>query len=189
MLMRLGTVEFDVFPFNTHEYSRDAATDYAKKAVVGAREILEYVGEGEEKYTISGKLITKRLGGLGTLAELHALRQSGIAQFLMRGDGMALGWFVIESVGGSVRPLAVRKPVRMKVLAETVTVSGDGVTIDLLVWRKFRRPMPGLVEKILDTNFGLAKLGPILPLGTVVTIPETELNPLRRDPATILLWD
>ena len=98
MLMQLGTLAFEVYPFNTHEYSREAATDYARKPVVGAREILEYVGEGEETYSISGRLITKRLGGLSELAELHALRKSGVPQFLMRGDGKALGWFVIENV-------------------------------------------------------------------------------------------
>ncbi len=98
MLMQLGSVTFDVAPFNTHEYTRSSATDFARKDVVGARKPLEYVGEGEETYQIMGKLLPKRLGGLNEMAELHAMRQSGIALFLMRGDGMSLGWFAIESV-------------------------------------------------------------------------------------------
>ena len=63
---------------------------------------------------------------------------------------------------------------------ETVTVRGDGITLSLLVWRRFRKPMPGLVEQILDLNQGLAALGPVLPIGTRVDIPipiEVEAAP------------
>ena len=45
-----------------------------------------------------GRLLPKRIGGLSELAELHAMRQAGVAMFLMRGDGRPLGWFAIEKV-------------------------------------------------------------------------------------------
>ena len=54
---------------------------------------------------------------------------------------------------------------------ETYIVEGDGVALDLMVWRRFRRPMPGLVERVLAINPGLADAGPLLPAGTKVTIP------------------
>ena len=47
--------------------------------------------------------------------------------------------------------------------------------------------MPGLVEKILDRNPGLAGAGIVLPLGTVLDIPvPTPREPQLLDP--IRLW-
>lgn len=54
---------------------------------------------------------------------------------------------------------------------ELVSVEGDDVTVPLIVWRRFKRPMPGLVERIYDMNPGLADLGPVLPYGTGLSMP------------------
>ena len=75
----------------------------------------------------------------------------------------------------------------MSEIKETVTVAGDVVTVSLIVWRRFKRPMPGLVETIFDINPGLADLGPFLPVGTVFTMPiPTPREPVILDP--IKLW-
>jgi len=72
-------------------------------------------------------------------------------------------------------------------LTETITVQGEGITVSRLIWRRFHRPMPGLVERVLDMNPGLADLGPYLPLGTKVAIPvPTEGTPDIQPPIT--LW-
>ena len=71
---------------------------------------------------------------------------------------------------------------------ETITVRGDGLTIPLLVWRRFRRPMPGLVEQILDLNQGLAEHGPFLPLGTVINMPIPISEDAAEPEARIKLW-
>ncbi|MDN2578955.1 tail protein X [Aquibium sp. ELW1220] len=73
----------------------------------------------------------------------------------------------------------------MTTMTQTVTVEGDALTVSLIVWRRFKRPMPALVEAFLDANPGLADLGPILPLGTVfqMPVPVTQdhqvLDPIR----------
>lgn len=73
----------------------------------------------------------------------------------------------------------------MSTITEVVTVEGDDITVSLIVWRRFKRPMPLLVEAILDANPGLADLGPVLPLGTVfempVPVPQVNqvLEPIR----------
>ena len=72
-------------------------------------------------------------------------------------------------------------------LVESVTVEGEFLTASLIVWRRFRRPMPGLVEAIHDINPGLADLGPYLPVGTRFDMPiPTPREPVHLDP--IRLW-
>lgn len=72
---------------------------------------------------------------------------------------------------------------------ESLTVNGEGVTLDQLVWRKFHRPIPGLVEQVLGLNPGLAQLGPYLPVGTRVVLPilQEASQPVTRE--VIQLWD
>ena len=71
---------------------------------------------------------------------------------------------------------------------ERVTVSGDGLSLDLILWRKYRRRMPGLLEMALDLNPGLAGKGPTLPIGTVIDIPIVDPDP-ARDLQVVQLWD
>ena len=75
----------------------------------------------------------------------------------------------------------------MTSVVETVTVEGELLTVSLIVWRRFKRPMPGLVEAIHDLNPGLADLGTWLPVGTVFGMPiPTPRAPVLLDP--IRLW-
>ena len=73
----------------------------------------------------------------------------------------------------------------MDQVIETVTVEGDGLTVSVIVWRRFKRPMPGLVEAIYDLNPGLADLGQTLPVGTRFEMPipipreQQVLDPIR----------
>ena len=50
------------------------------------------------------------------------------------------------------------------------SIQGD--TLDQLLWRDAGLG-PGELTRVLDANAGLADLGPILPIGTVVLIPAT----------------
>lgn len=56
-------------------------------------------------------------------------------------------------------------------MSEIITVIGDDITVSVLVWRRYRRPMPGMAEAILAANPGLAGLGVHIPVGTRVVIP------------------
>ena len=73
----------------------------------------------------------------------------------------------------------------MEPVIEQVTVSGDELTLSLIVWRRFHRPMPGLVEQILDLNPGLADQGDVLPVGVSFDMPipipreRQVLDPIR----------
>lgn len=54
---------------------------------------------------------------------------------------------------------------------ETITIRGEGISLDLLLWRKFGVRGRELVEATLGLNPGLAALGAVLPLGTTVKVP------------------
>jgi phage tail protein X len=71
---------------------------------------------------------------------------------------------------------------------ETYTVKSEGQSVDLIIWQRFKRPMPGLLERILDMpeNQQLEHQGFTLALGTTVTIPiESATEP---DAAVISLF-
>ena len=53
---------------------------------------------------------------------------------------------------------------------EVLTVAGRPMPLDLLLFKRFKREIQGFVEQTLDANYGLAALGPILPIGTEVTV-------------------
>lgn len=61
----------------------------------------------------------------------------------------------------------------------------QGDTVDSLCWRHLRSSVP--VEQVLDLNPGLAALGPLLPAGTLVTLPDE--TPRAAATQLIHLWD
>ncbi|SER25849.1 P2-like prophage tail protein X [Azotobacter beijerinckii] len=64
-------------------------------------------------------------------------------------------------------------------------IAHQGDTLDALCWRHYGRTA-GVVEAVLEANPGLADLGPILPHGQRVTLPEQAPQPQTQ---TVQLWD
>jgi phage tail protein X len=57
---------------------------------------------------------------------------------------------------------------------EFLTVQGEGITADLIIWRRYRTRTRGAVEALLDLNPQLARLhreSPFIPVGTQIRIP------------------
>lgn len=98
MLYQLGALSIQVAPFNVHDVSETGDTEYAVKPVVGREPPLEFVGEGGNEMSLSGRLFPHEFGGLSELDVLQQMRSSGKPQYLMRGDGRPLGWFAILTV-------------------------------------------------------------------------------------------
>lgn len=61
----------------------------------------------------------------------------------------------------------------------------QGDTVDLICHRHYGRTA-GVTEAVLEANPRLADLGPILPLGTEVLLPDVAPAPKRN---TVKLWD
>ncbi|VVE67904.1 phage tail protein [Pandoraea anapnoica] len=58
-------------------------------------------------------------------------------------------------------------------------------TVDAICWRVFGRTQ-GVVEATLAANPGLADLGPILPHGHPIDLPD---QPAQAEKKTVQLWD
>lgn len=66
-------------------------------------------------------------------------------------------------------------------------VAEAGETVDAVCWRMLGRT-DGVTEQVLALNSGLAALGPLLPEGTMIDLPEVaEAAPPVRE--TVRLWD
>lgn len=69
----------------------------------------------------------------------------------------------------------------------TTATALAGETVDAICWRVLGRTQ-GVTEQVLDLNPGLADLGPQLPAGAVVVLPDVnKLAPAVLE--TINLWD
>lgn len=64
--------------------------------------------------------------------------------------------------------------------------ANQGETLDLLCYRVYGRTA-GVTEAALEANTGLADLGPILPMGTVVQLPEPA-DAVQPSIETVQLW-
>jgi len=65
-------------------------------------------------------------------------------------------------------------------------IANQGDTVDALCWRHYGRTA-GVTEAVLEANPGLADLGPILPQGVMVNMPEAQSTaPVRQ---MVNLWD
>lgn len=69
-------------------------------------------------------------------------------------------------------------------------IAKQGDKLDLMLWRELGLG-PRHIAPVLKANPGLADLGPILPIGTIVIVPATTTkrqNSTRTRPL-IQLWD
>lgn len=53
-----------------------------------------------------------------------------------------------------------------------IVVTGERVTLDLILWRRFGAVDDAMLTAALELNPGLADLGPFIPIGREVKLPE-----------------
>jgi phage tail protein X len=68
-----------------------------------------------------------------------------------------------------------------------VLYARQGDTVDAICWRTFG-VTAGVVETVYEMNRGLAALGPVLPMGTPVVLPDAQ-DVGTRVLAILQLWD
>lgn len=65
-------------------------------------------------------------------------------------------------------------------------VTRQGDTVDKVCWQRYGQTS-GMVEKVLNANPHLSRLGPVLPVGTTIELPEVPTTYEQKP--TINLWD
>lgn len=98
MLYQIGPITLDTMPFNADAMRRAGSAAVAEKAVMGSRPPLEFMGKGEDRITLSGRLLPSRVGGMTELETVRSLMDAGTRVPVMRGDGKMFGWFAIVRV-------------------------------------------------------------------------------------------
>lgn len=54
------------------------------------------------------------------------------------------------------------------------------------ICHRYYEGRPGATELVLEANPGLAALGPVIPTGTVIELPDL---PERKDEGRVVLWE
>ncbi|WP_338606848.1 phage tail protein [Pelagibacterium nitratireducens] len=98
MLYQIGPITLDTMPFNADTMRRASGAAVAEKGVMGARPPLEFMGKGEDRITLSGRLLPTRIGGLTELETVRGLMEAGTRVPVMRGDGKMFGWHAIVRI-------------------------------------------------------------------------------------------
>jgi phage tail protein X len=68
-----------------------------------------------------------------------------------------------------------------------IAIAQQNDTVDALCWRELGATQ-GVIETVYELNRGLAALGPILPHGTTVVLPERSTVAVPVLP-TVQFWD
>ena len=100
MLFQIGAVAIDVRPFNVDAVEREGSADFADKDLLGRRKGSEAVGIGTETLEVSGTVLpfTRRGNGLPALETMWGQMRAQMPVFVLRGDGMVLGWMRIDRI-------------------------------------------------------------------------------------------
>lgn len=64
----------------------------------------------------------------------------------------------------------------------------DGDTVDFIAWKQYGTVTPSILATVLDANRGLADLGPVLPVGTVVVLPDIDVATDAATDSEVSLW-
>lgn len=64
----------------------------------------------------------------------------------------------------------------------------QGDTVDAICWRHYGRTA-GITEAVYAANPSLAEIGPLLPLGTPITLPDLPTQPAAATRQLVNLWD
>lgn len=64
--------------------------------------------------------------------------------------------------------------------------TSEGDTADYIAWKYFGTQSGRVVEQLLEANKGLADIGPLLPAGLLVVLPD--IQPEAAEQA-VKLWD
>lgn len=128
-LMNLGTFQFEV---NTAAYQalrRNTDYRWAKADRLTRSPARQFIGKGDDKITLSGRIYTAHAGGLGQLDQMRSMGATATPLMLIDGGGKVYGKFVILKVTEmQVNFIAGGKPRRQDFTLEIAAYGEDVVS-------------------------------------------------------------
>jgi phage tail protein X len=74
-------------------------------------------------------------------------------------------------------------------MPERIVIQSEGMMLDLLLWRRYGRRGQTLVDEAYRLNRRLADVGVILPVGTIIFLPDLPPNPRAPQRRAVSLFD
>lgn len=97
-MMALGLFVFGLHTLPYQQLQRQTQWRHPSAARVGRRPARQFVGEGDDTFTLSGTLMPEITGGKVSLALVRAMADTGKSWPLLEGSGTFYGFYVIESI-------------------------------------------------------------------------------------------
>lgn len=101
MMMALGQFVFSIDTLAYQELQRQTDWRHASNSRVGDRPARQYIGPGDDSFTLSGMLAPEFRGSSSSLDQLREMGADGNAYALVNGVGEVFGAWVIEGMGES----------------------------------------------------------------------------------------
>lgn len=98
MMLILGLFVFRLQTLPYQTLQRNVDYRWPSNSRIGLRPVLQFLGVGEEKITLSGVLMPEITGGKVSLQLLDAMAAEGRAWPMLEGTGTIYGMFVVNSV-------------------------------------------------------------------------------------------
>jgi phage tail protein X len=67
-------------------------------------------------------------------------------------------------------------------------IAREGDTLDYIAWAQYGSVTPSILAAMLAANYGLADLGPVLPVGTLVALPVIDVKTEVAATGEVSLW-
>ncbi|WP_303703014.1 phage tail protein [Brevundimonas naejangsanensis] len=104
-MMALGLFVFDLPTLTYDQLQRRTSWRHAFGERVGARPAGQFLGEGDDDITLTGRLAPIAFGDAGSLDDLRTMGKSGEAWPLVDGAGRVYGAFVITGLDETQRAI------------------------------------------------------------------------------------
>ncbi len=129
VLMNLGSYQFEI---NTAAYQalrRSTSYRWAKQERLTRKPAQQYIGEGEDKITLNGRIYPQHAGGLGQLDAMRSEAEKATKLALIDGFGKVYGHYCITQVTEMQSNfIAGGKPRRIDFTMQLINYGDDVVT-------------------------------------------------------------
>lgn len=98
MMMCLGLFVFSLSTLAYQDFQRQTSWKHPSTARVGARDVFQFTGKGDDTITLSGWFAPEFKGTSLSLSALRLMADTGKPWILVEGTGHIYGYWIIESI-------------------------------------------------------------------------------------------